>query len=68
MKLQKSPQFSLPSLTSSINHSILSQPEMDDTILLTRPEIDFAMFELSHSCMFLYIVLCTDFISTPAVR
>ena len=73
MKLQKSPQFPLPSLTSSINHSILSQPEMDGTILLTRPEVDFAMFELSHSCMFLYIVLwhvttCTDFISTPAVR
>ena len=57
MKLQRRLQIS-PSLTSSINHSILSQPEIDGTILLTRPEIELAqisaIFSLSHSCMFLY--------------
>ena len=62
-----------PTLTSSINHRILSQPETDDTILLTRPEIHSAIFEFCHSSMFLYMVLwhittCTDFISTLLSR
>ena len=57
MKLQRRLQLS-PTLTSSINHSMLSQREIDGIMLLTRPEIELAqisaIFKFSHSCMFLY--------------
>ena len=41
MKLQRRLQLS-PTLTSSINHSMLSQREIDGIMLLTRPEIELA--------------------------